>query len=137
MASLIETPYYFSGDLVTYSSQPKVYRVIRMKQVNLLVEDEDGKTYNLPITSAHKAPGAKFEMKEKPVNEYAAALAAVAKELHLGDTVKFTGRDAHRFPGVYVVASFTTSDRAKYVRLNGGDNQAVTGPRTGVVKVEL
>lgn len=128
--SLIEMEYYRPRELVTYGRSPQVYRVIRMKQVNLLVEAENGSHYNLKMThgAVHRAPA---DATFTPVNP------VVTETLHLGDTVRFKGVNAHRYPGVYVVASFTTQDRAKFVKLNAGDNVAITGDRSVAMKVEL
>lgn len=111
------TDIIFPGDIVINTGQ--TYKVIRqMSHVNYLAEDEQGRQWKLRVTSTRKAPeGTTFTPAPKPEVE----------TFHLGDTVRFTGRNAGRFPGTHVVIKTAADDKYNLAKVNGGTNQYVRG----------
>lgn len=105
----------YPGDIVI--NDGKKFKVIRqMSNVNYLAEDEQGRQWKLRINRTTKAPeGTTFTPAPKPEVE----------QFHLGDTIRFTGRNATRFPGTWVIIKSQADDKYNAARLNGRTNEYV------------
>lgn len=105
----------FPDDIVTTGGA--LYKVLKCNPANYRVLDEDGKTWNLRRTpSVKKAPAG---------TPFAASLPEVSP----GMAVRFTGRAAAKFPGIFVVTK-ADGGRGTFVQLGGG--VTVTGSLSGV-----
>lgn len=114
----------FEGDLIVSNGSGKVYKVTKVNPSNYRCVDEKGGVWNVRRSGARKAPeGTVFEAPEAP-------------KVTLGTAIKFTGKSATKFPGIFVVCALQAGDKARFAKLGGDGGRYVTGSLYGVELVD-
>lgn len=116
----------YQGTVVTIPGDPsggtRKYRVTRANPVNLAVVDEDGKSWSINRRGVQYSEDQTFTEAPKPPQPI----------VYLGTVVRFTGKDATRFPGDYFVAAKLANDRYRFVKVGGDHDRYVTGTLAGI-----
>jgi hypothetical protein len=105
-------PRLFPGDVVTYGREATLYKVIRPKQVKVIVEDEAGTRWELRISGCKKVDDPSIFVSLKPEVQ--------APKLAFGMAVRFADPNRPDKFGVFVVIGQTAAG-FKVSRLGGSE----------------